>query len=91
MIDALEQFRADVGGLPTEFRCDCDQKFLGGETRRWIYRNNSKINGAPAKRQSSNGLAERAWSTVSSMARAYLTEKQMPGTTGSMPSNTHVD
>ena len=78
MIGALEQFRADAGGLPKEFRCDCDQKLLGGETRRWIYRNNSKINGAPAKRQSSNGLAKRAWATVSSMARAYLTEKQMP-------------
>ena len=78
MIGAIKQFGSDAGGLPETFRCDCDQKLLGGETRRWIYRNNLKINGAPAKRKSSNGLAERAWATVSSMARAYLTEKQMP-------------
>ena len=37
-IDTLEQFRADAGGLPKQFRCDCDQKLLGGEARRWIYR-----------------------------------------------------
>ena len=33
IIAALEQFQADAGGLPTEFRCDCDQKLLGGATR----------------------------------------------------------
>ena len=77
MIGALEQFRADAGRLPKEFRCDCDQKLLGGEIRRWIYCNNSKINGVPVKRQSSNNLAKCAWATVSSMARAYLTEKQI--------------
>ena len=30
MIGALEHFRADAGGLPKEFRCNCDQKLLGG-------------------------------------------------------------
>ena len=30
IIAAFEQFRADAGGLPTEFCCDCDQKLLGG-------------------------------------------------------------
>ena len=78
IIAALEQFQADAGGLPTEFRCDCDQKLLGGATRRWIYRNKSKIIGAPAGRQSSNGLVERAWQTLRNMARAYLTEAGMP-------------
>ena len=69
--------RANAGGLPNQFRCDSNQKLLGGDTRRWIYCNQSKIIGAPAKRQSSNGLAERVWGTVFAMARAYLMEKQM--------------
>ena len=25
-IEALEQFRADAGALPKQFRCDCEQK-----------------------------------------------------------------
>ena len=89
MIDAFEQLRADAGGMPKELCCDWDQKLLEGETRRWIYKQVvaestdanpicSKIICAPAGRQSSNSLAERAWATVFAMARAYLTEKQMP-------------
>ena len=30
VIGVLEQFRADAGGLPKQFRCDCDQKLMGG-------------------------------------------------------------
>ena len=78
VVEALEQFRADAGSLPKQFRCDCDQKLLGGGARRWIYSEKSKIIGAPAGRQSSNGLAERAWATICAMARSYMTEKQMP-------------
>ncbi len=33
---------------------------------------------APAKRQSSNGLVESHWKIMDHMARAYLTERQMP-------------
>ena len=77
IIQALEEFRADAGCLPKQFRCDCDKKLLGGATRRWIYRNHSKIIGAPAGRQSANGLVERTWQTLCRMARFYLTEKQM--------------
>ena len=67
IIEALEQFRADAGALPKQFRCNCDQKLLGGEARPWIYRQQSKIIGAPAGRQSANGLAKRAWATVCAM------------------------
>ena len=51
---------------------------MGNDARRWIYQNNSKILGAPAGRQSSNGLAERAWQTLRDMARGYLVEAGMP-------------
>ena len=89
MIDAFEQLRADAGGMPKELCCDCNTKLLEGGTHRWIYKQvvagsttanpiYSEITGAPSGRQSSNGLAERAWETVSAMARAYLTEEQIP-------------
>ena len=47
IIEALEQFRADAGALLKQFRCDCDQKLLGGEARRWIYCQKSKIIAPP--------------------------------------------
>ena len=50
IIKALEKFRADDGSLPKKFRCDCDQKLLGGNARRWIYRVKYKIIGAPTGR-----------------------------------------
>ena len=78
IIEALEQFRADAGSLPKQFRCKSDQKLLGGNTRRWIYRAKSKIIGAPAGCQSANRLSERAWATFCATDRAYMTEKQMP-------------
>ena len=34
VIEALKKFEAEVGTLPKQFRCNCDQKFLGGEARR---------------------------------------------------------
>ena len=45
-------------------------------TRSW--RTFTKIFSAPAKRQSTNGLVESHWKVMVHMARAYLTEKQMP-------------
>ena len=53
MIEAFKQFPADAGGMQKEFCCDCDQKLLGDQIRRWIYKQESKIIGAPAGRQSS--------------------------------------
>lgn len=77
VIAALEQFQVDAGGLPQEFRTECDQRLLESNTRRWIYHNKSKFIGAPAGRQSSNSLVERAWQTMCSMAQAYLTKAGM--------------
>jgi len=34
--------------------------------------------GAPGGRQNQNGLAERAWETATNMARAFVTDMQMP-------------
>ena len=64
IIEALEQFRANAGSLPKQFRCDCDQKLLRVNACRWIYLAKSNIIGAPAGRQSANRLAKHAWATV---------------------------
>ena len=44
----------------------------------YIIDNQSKVVAAPAKCQSSNGLVESHWKIMVHMARAYLTETQMP-------------
>ena len=77
IIDALQQFYAHVGCLPTVFHTDFDTKLIGGATQRWILSNKSNIIATPANRHSANGLVECTWRTIVTMARAYITEKQV--------------
>ena len=77
IVSALEQFRADAGGVPRRFHADFDKKLIGGQALKWILSNKSSIIAAPARRQSSNGLVERTWQTIVRMARAYVTENQV--------------
>ena len=77
VVAALENFRADAGGVPLTFHSDFDKKLIGGKALRWIHKNKSRVIAANAGRQSSNGLVERTWRTVVQMARAYITEKQV--------------
>jgi hypothetical protein len=46
----------------------------------YLINKSSKIVLAPAKRQSANGMVESHWKVMIHMARAYLTEKQLPWT-----------
>ena len=78
IISAFTQFRADAGRLAAHFRTDCDAKLLSQQVVSWLRENGSDIASSAAGRQSSNGLVERNWRTMVEMARAYLTEKQMP-------------
>jgi hypothetical protein len=77
---ALCLFWAAAGGLAHCFYCDCDAKLFGSAISEYLIDNNSKVVAAPAKCQSTNGLVESHWKTMVHMARAYLTEKQMPRT-----------
>ena len=52
--------------------------FFGTAISEYLIDNQSKVVAAPAKQQSSIGLVELHWKTMVHMARAYLTEKQMP-------------
>ena len=78
IISALRKFRAAVGRLATCFYCDCDHKLFGTAVSEYLIDGASKVVAAPAKRQSANGLVESHWKTMVHMARAYITEKQMP-------------
>ncbi len=75
---ALRLFRAAAGSLACCFYCDCDPKLFGRAISDYLVDNSLKVVAAPAKRQSSNDLVESHWKVMVHMARAYLTEKQMP-------------
>jgi hypothetical protein len=78
ILSALRFFLASPGTLAHCFYCDCNAKQFGTAISKYLIDNQSKVVAAPAKRQSSNGLVESHWKTMVHMARAYLTEKQMP-------------
>ena len=78
ILSAFCLFRADAGSYARCFRCDCDTKLFGTKIREHLIDNASNIVAAAAGRQSSNGLVQSHWKVMVHMARAYLTEKQMP-------------
>ena len=78
ILAALRLFRVAAGSFARCFYCDCDPKLFGRTISDYLVDNSSKVVAAPAKRQSSNGLVESHWKVMVHMARAYLTEKQMP-------------
>ncbi len=78
ILAALRLFRAAAGSLARCFYCNCDPKLFGRSISDYLVDNSSKVVAAPAKHQSSNGLVESHWKLMVHMARAYLTEKQMP-------------
>ena len=73
-------FRAEAGSLAEQFRCDCDEKLFGSHTRSFLHLKRSSIIASLAGRQSANGFVESHWKIMIHMTRAFLTEKQMPGT-----------
>jgi hypothetical protein len=82
IIAALERFHADAGGLPQKIYTDFDPKLIAGDTEKWLLTKipnaPCRIQAAPSGRQNQNGLVECAWQTTVAMARAYITDMQMP-------------
>ena len=72
IIDALEAFRAEAGHIAKAFHANFENTAL-----KWIQSNNSKVITAPAWWQSSNGLVKCTGRTIVTMARVYITEKQV--------------
>jgi len=78
LIAAFQQFRTDAGDLPKVLITDFDSKIFGGATGKWLEENKCSVRAAPPRRQNQNGLVERAWETITNMARSYITDMQMP-------------
>jgi hypothetical protein len=78
ILSAFRLFRADAGSYARCFRSDCDTKHFGTKIWEHLIDNASNIVAVAAGRQSSNGFVESHWKVMVHMARAYLTEKQMP-------------
>lgn len=76
----LSDFKNDAGSLPKRIYTDFDSKIIYGKTADWLRDSSCKVVASPGGRQSQNGLVERCWQTVTAMARAYITDMQMPRT-----------
>jgi hypothetical protein len=74
----LELFFSHLGNVPRRIISDFDMKLIGGKAREYL---NSLLihgNAAPSYRQDKNGLAERHWPTLISMARNWLVSAELP-------------
>ena len=57
---------------------DFDLKLVGGRARRYLNSLLVHVNAAPSHHQDKNGLAERHWQTIISMARNWLASAELP-------------
>jgi transposase InsO family protein len=78
LLSAMKQFVIDAGIKPTKIRTDFDQKIIGGKVKSFLQDNVIDIQASPPYRQHQNGLVERHWKTVVSMARNWLTSNLLP-------------
>ena len=76
--DALSQFILDVGTKPKLLRTDFDKKLIGGKIKQFLREKHIRLEAAPPKRQHQNGLVERKWQSIISMARNWLTAELLP-------------
>jgi len=74
----LECFFSHLGFVPTRLITDFDTKLIGGKAREYLNSLLIHVNAAPPNRQDRNGLAERHWQTMSSMARNWLASAELP-------------
>jgi hypothetical protein len=76
----LEAFFAHLGMTPRCLITDFDLKLIGGRAREYLDNLLVHVNAAPAYRQDKNGLVERHWQTMVSMARNWLASAELPST-----------
>jgi hypothetical protein len=71
-------FFAHLGFLPKCLVSDFDTKLIGGKAREHLNGLRIHVNAALAHRQDRNGLAERHWQTLITMARNWLASAELP-------------
>jgi hypothetical protein len=69
-----------LGFSPKRLIRDFDTKLIGGNAREFLNSLSIHVNAAPAYRQDKNGLAERHWQTVVTMATNWLASAELPAT-----------
>jgi len=74
----LELFFSHIGFAPKIIITDFDLKLIGGKARDYLNSMLIHVNAAPPHRQDKNGLAERHWQTLVSMARNWLASAELP-------------
>ena len=78
IITGFTKFRLLFGNLPRRIYTDFDHHLLSGQTEQFLNKHGCETLGAPASRQHQNGLVQRQWQTLMSMARSFLSNKKMP-------------
>jgi hypothetical protein len=73
----LEAFFAHIGMVPKRIVTDFDTKLVGGTARAYPNSLLVHVNAAPSYRQDKNGLAERHWQTMVSVARNWLASAEL--------------
>jgi len=76
----METFFSHIGIIPKRIISDFDTKLIGGQAREYLNSLLIHVNVAPSHRQDKNGLAERHWQTMISMARNWLASAELPPT-----------
>jgi hypothetical protein len=76
----MESFFAHIGFIPKRLISDFDLKLIGGKAREYLNSLLIHVNAAPSHRQDKNGLVERHWQTMVSMARNWLASAELPST-----------
>jgi hypothetical protein len=74
----LELFFSHLGLLPCRIITDFDLKLIGGKAREYLNSMLIHVNAAPSHRQDKNGLAERHWQSLVSVARNWLASAEFP-------------
>jgi hypothetical protein len=74
----LELFFSLLGAIPRRIISGFDMKLIGGKAREYLNSLLIHVNAAPSYRQDKNGLAERHWQTLISMARNRLASAELP-------------
>jgi len=74
----LEYFFARLGFTPKRLISDFDSKLIGGKARDYLNSLRIHLNAAPAHRQDRNGLVERHWQSLTTMAHNWLASAELP-------------
>ena len=77
---ALQKFVNDVQVKPKLIRTDFDNRLMGGAARTYLEEQKIRVEAAPPKRQHQNGLVERRWQSILTMARNWLRNELLPST-----------